>query len=121
LRAGLPVRGRDCAASGGGCGGEAAGAGLLRDLAGRHDRRRHARQGADHGRGGGAGGAAREARSPFPRHLRPGAGQYPGDAGAGHRGGRFLGRRARRLPLCQRRVRQRRVGGCALHAGRAGD
>ena len=52
-------------------------------------------------RGGGDAGAAGAAGRALPRHLRPGAGQHPGGAGAGDRGGRQLGGRPGGAPLCQ--------------------
>ena len=59
--------------------------GLLRDLARRHDRRRHAAQ--DRGDAGGGHGraAGRGPRHPRPRHLRPGARQRADRARAGRR------------------------------------
>ena len=55
----------------------------------------------------------------FPRHLRSGAGQHPGGAGAGHIGGRQFRGRSGGLSLCDRGCRQRRQRGSALYAERS--
>ncbi len=65
-------------------------------------------------------GADRRARGAFPRHARPGAGEYPGmprTRRVGDRLGRF---RHRRLSLRERRERQCRQRRCRLHAARHG-
>jgi hypothetical protein len=51
---------------------------------------------------------------PLPRHLWPGGRQHLRQPGRGHHDLPFLGRRSRRLPVCQGRDRQRRHRGCAV-------
>ncbi len=60
---------------------------------GRHDRRRHAAQGAGRARGGACALSARRGQRAFPRHLWPGAGQRLRQPG-----GRHLDLRRQRLP-----------------------
>ena len=52
----------------------------------------------------------------FPRHPRPGAGQYPGLPRGRRARGRRRGLGHRRLPVCEGRQRQRRHRGRGLHA-----
>ena len=62
---------------------EAAGTRLLRNLARRHDRHRHAvRDRGDARRGRRRRFRSSRTRRPFPRHVRPGAGERAGVAGA---------------------------------------
>ena len=77
LCGGLPVRRPDRAPTGRARGRTSARAGLLRGVARRHDRRRHAGLGAAHARGGGGPGARRAPRRALPRHLRHGGCQRP--------------------------------------------
>ena len=114
----LPGRGR--AGSRGRCGAALPGHGRGRNRRGRHHRRGHAATRArGHGRGDAGGGSGPRVR-PFPRHLRAGAGQYPGRAGNRHLDLPHLGGRPGRLPLRQGRDRQRGHRGRALHAARPG-
>ena len=85
----------------------------------RHDRRRHAaaRAGGDGARAEAL--PARRGQRPFPRHLRPGAGQHLRLPRAGHPHLRRQRRRPRRLPVREGRDRQRRDRGRALHAATA--
>ena len=89
-----PYDGKVSPAKVGGGVGAAVPDGLLRGLARRHDRRRHARRVRRHDRCRGREDAAGEDRRAFPRHLRPVAGQHPGGHGARHRRVRHRGRRA---------------------------
>ena len=99
LRAGLPLRGRRCAGGGGRRRPGAACHGLLRGVARRHDRRRHAVAGPAAGGARGADRAGGPAGAALPRHLRAGPGEHPGLPGDGHVGGGQRGGRAGRLPL----------------------
>ena len=96
---GCPGRGR--AGSRGRCGAALPGHGRGRDRRGRHHRRGHAATRArGHGRGDAGGGSGPRVR-PFPRHLRAGAGQYPGRAGNRHLDLPHLGGRPGRLPYAK--------------------
>ena len=98
----------------------AVGSRLLRSVARRHHRRRHAAQGAASVARGKRCRADGKPRDAFPRHLRAGARQSLCRDGGGRARDRFRGGRPRRLPLCAGCDRQRRDRGCGLHAGRHG-
>ncbi len=99
----------------------AVGSRLLRDFARRHHRCRHADEGEGHAARGRCQRSGGQACDAFPRHLRPGARQSLRRPGGGRPRHRRRSRRARRLPLCARRDRQRRDRGCRLHARGHGD
>ena len=87
---------------------------------GRHHRRGHA---ATRPVGAGARVAplpAEPGERPFPRHLRPGAGQHLRLPGAGRASLRHQHRRPGRLPVCQGCHRQRGHRRRAFHAARHG-
>ena len=117
---GLPLRGRDRPGGGRPRGARAARHGLLRGLARRHRRGRHATQDRRHAGRGHARGSRGGARHPRPRHLRPGPCERADRAGARRARYRQLGRRPRRLPLRQGCVGQHRHRGRDLHARRNG-
>ncbi len=119
VRARLPVPGRGQPRRGG-ARGEAAEGHRRRALRRRrHDRRRHAAPCAGGARARAEALPARRSERPFPRHLRPGAGQHLRLPRTRRPHLRRQRCRARRLPLREGRDRQRGDRGRAVHAARA--
>lgn len=112
----LSVRGTRPAGSCGPCRRTAARTRLLRDLAGRHNRRWHARLHGGHAARGHPGGTHRSAGRALSRHLRPGTVQHSDGAGYGRCGGGHGRLWAGRLPVRGGRLGQRGHRGCGVHA-----
>ncbi len=118
---GCPFDGEVAPQGGRRCREDAVGSRLLRNLARRHHRRRHARQSQGDAARGRRAGADGQARHALPRHLRPGAGEPLCRNGGGRARDRFRGRRPRRLSVRARRHRQCRHRRRRLHARGHGD
>lgn len=121
LRARLPVRGGDRSAAGGFGGGAALSHGMRRDQPWRHDRRRHAAEGAPDDRGLRAARAARAARGTLSRYVGHGGGERRRGAAGRRRDTRQLGIGHRRMSVLARRDGQRGDRGYRLSMPRARD